>query len=713
MKNEVKNLMESFLKNNAYNIPIKFINKRECVDKYNYAHRVDKLRRSLIGEKDCSHVNNYLLKTDIAFLNSYKKFEKILTNKYFNPYKYYELSEYYIKSDTFSDLDKIFTFKNNPELKQNIALKGEKGSGKTALINCWLNENHDILEGNKIFWVRCDGHKLYRLWLQYFNKFRKGTSGDYSGAVTIDEYLSIQFVYVFCKYCMSDDRDFINKILNEIKDNNVTYNYPSSRRSTLKTEKRKLYDEIVNTRNSIIKTEKEKGDYYSYAFDHIMVVATTSSHKWEKRKWIALSDALQLFFRNNGYWILKIVDGVDNIHINEISSKPYYESMLDLSFNFLRRSPQKNQLHFMAMRERTLYECLTRPPMPDTMGYSDVYEIKHKVSCFKKILKARNNFAKTKFGDTGLFSEICKNVCKNIPDNVNLFHHNNVRTFLYNKLSLISQVYYRIKQLGGATPNIKHHVKYLQKRNKFLNGRLFLSTIDEWYKMNSEIGLYCINLFYFNIETYSCLCSYEWQGLCKTRILQLLSIYQKLTSEQLILFLNKALEYDLKLIEQNISDLKAYGMIDTKFDGYIYLTISEKGNSYLEKSYTDLDTLYYFAIDTPLPSYFFENNLINCHNNKFRNRTNYPYSVISTTLSFLSYLIYINDIENDKFCCNFDKINNMFKCPLMKLTLPFFEKEPLENILANYYRLIDSRKDAEDQVELAYISDFLGVIKYH
>ena len=114
---------------------------------------------------------------------------------------------------------------------------------------------------------------------------------------------------------MDEDRGFIQEILKNIYENSILYNYPSSRRSSKKTEEKSLYEQILLTREDILNAEHNKEENYSYAYDHIMIVATTSSHKWEKRKWIALSEALQMFFKNNGYWILKIVDGVDNIHI--------------------------------------------------------------------------------------------------------------------------------------------------------------------------------------------------------------------------------------------------------------------------------------------------------------------------------------------------------------------------------------------------------------
>ncbi len=79
-------------------------------------------------------------------------------------------------------------YKNNPRLKHNIVFIGDKGSGKTAMQNCWLNEHNDVLEQNKIFWVRCDGHKLYELWLNSAEIIeKKKQEGDLNGYLCGDE----------------------------------------------------------------------------------------------------------------------------------------------------------------------------------------------------------------------------------------------------------------------------------------------------------------------------------------------------------------------------------------------------------------------------------------------------------------------------------------------------------------------------------------------
>ena len=188
---------------------------------YVYPCEVETLRSHLLGESEVVKVEDHFLRTDTDFLKNHELFKSLIENGYFNPYKHYRLCEYFIITKTFDDLNILYTFHDEPVLKRNIVHVGEKGSGKTALQNCWLKENNKTLEEKGIFWVRCDGHKLYRLWLNHKESLKEGidnTSKDSSvpiqgeRLVNIEEYLDIQLIYVFAKYCLSEDRDFLNYI---------------------------------------------------------------------------------------------------------------------------------------------------------------------------------------------------------------------------------------------------------------------------------------------------------------------------------------------------------------------------------------------------------------------------------------------------------------------------------------------------------------------
>lgn len=200
---------------------------------YTYAHSDVRVRKELLGEDGICHIDPYLRENDGEFLSKHQDFVNMVDNGDFNPYKEYNLNKYYVKSGTFKKLDIVFSFKAQPNIKQNIIHIGEKGSGKTALQNCWLCENNEKLETNGIFWIRCDGHKLYRLWLNYYEALRaKDQSPDIARLVTLDKYLDIQLLYVFSKYCFSEDRHFFRSMIEKIEAQRPKYHYPVSRHDT-------------------------------------------------------------------------------------------------------------------------------------------------------------------------------------------------------------------------------------------------------------------------------------------------------------------------------------------------------------------------------------------------------------------------------------------------------------------------------------------------
>lgn len=442
---------------------------------YIYPCEQEFILRNLEGEDNVTNVEDYLLNNDKDFLNKHVRFRSIIDNEYLNPYKKYRLLEYYVKTDTFNKLDILFDFKNYPDLKRNIVLVGEKGSGKTALQNCWLYENNNKLENNNIFWVRCDGHKLYKQWLGYLED--DGLMERYQNIdikeklVTIEEYLDIQLLYVFSKYCVSQNRQFFIKIVSDLERDRPQFDCPTSRKIENETCKIDLYNYIKSLSSIIIKEEiGSNNPQFSYAFDRVMKISF-STRQLEKRKWIACSQAFQNFLKKNGYWILRIVDGIDNLHINDESSRVYYNYMLIQAVRFSKSRPIDNHIHLMAIRERTYVDISAHYPiLRQTREYHiNDHKITSDVACFKMVSLKRHEYAVNNgyFKSGELYENIAAEVIKSLKTNDGKFYHNNTRSFLYNRASLIASVYYRLKQLKHET-NIGSHVKILENRNRFL-----------------------------------------------------------------------------------------------------------------------------------------------------------------------------------------------------------------------------------------------------
>jgi len=676
--------------------------------RYLYPIHDEVLRGLIEGQDGVQKIEEYIENHNEDFLNLIEEYKDIIGNGYFNPYKPYRLAKYYEKSESFEKLEKIFKYKINPRIKKNIIHVGDKGSGKTAMQNCWLNEHNDPLEKENIFWVRCDGHKLYQLWLDCFDiieKKRKEEEED--RLVVIQDYLDLQLLYVFAKYCMNEKRPFFKKMLYSIKDVDVQFDYPMGKWDKNVTESRNLYKTILKIRNTIIKEESEKIKIkhgYSYLIDEVMRKSFIS-HQREKRRWLAVSHKLQNLLTQNEFWFLKIVDGVDNVHINEKRTVPYYERMIRECHKFISERPPENEIRFLSLRERTLID-IGRIPITNTAPNPiGIRKIQHIPSCLKKISCKRYEYFKNSFDQQSLFGKIYSHVVSSIEPHINDLHHNNTRTFLYNKASLIMQVYYRVKQLGGNTSTIKSNIELLDSRNRFLNGRLFLDTFNDFTEeMNSELGLCCMNIFFFNIEEYPCNNPDQWYGLCKTRILQFLNNYSSIKEEALVEVLNLGIGYPKELVISDINDLRAFGMIDTKLDDGLVYVINEKGRIYLERSYSNIDTIYYFALDSPLPVHFIEQGYINSHENKLSRRTNFPYACISSAVSFMKYVNNINSIESRKLNRNKQKLSKFNLTLPLQLQLPWSDRKI-------YRQLIESgvvQINASDRINLDNINIYIN-----
>ena len=513
-------------------------------------------------------------------------------------------------------------------------------------------------------------------------------------------------LYVFSKYCCKENREFFTNILEGIKNANYTVYIPNSTKLLSSTIPANLYSSIKDIEATIDKVESNKSSEYSYAFDHVMK-HSVDTRQLEKRKWLAISDSLQKYFNVNGIKILKMVDGIDNIDINSERSVDWYEHMVQNAHEFIRYRPRENQLHFIAVRERTNIDIKEHSPIQeDTNDYIFYqYEIKNKCADFKEIIHRRVDFATSSLKHSNsLFWSIAKECIINIDENCSLTHHNNVRSFLYNKATLIAQVYYRIRQLKSDKHHISKRIEMLEIRNKYLNGRLFLRTKNEWSSLNKEMGLCCMNIFYFDSELYQC--TNSWHGLVKTRILQLLIENTNIKHSLLNKYLISVFEYPDKLIESSIKDLRAFGMIDSKFNDHLYYEITPKGRLHLSSSYSNIDTLYYFALDTALPKSFVEHGLINSHNNKYYKRTDYPFSALSTVTTFILFLLCISKIEDERLKSNLEMAQSL-NIRFTDINLPLFktEEKTSEFIYSMNYVITSA-----DKRGLVKMNDFLDKI---
>ncbi len=763
-------------------------------DTYCYPHKERSIYNKLIGENDVSKTKDYFVKTETGFFAEYKYLKKLFVNLEFNPYssKPYEPSCYYEKSNIFSDINVLFDYKHNPITRQNILVVGERGCGKTALINNWLNQHHKQLDQENIFWVRCDGEKLYNFWIRdvdflkepldldtthlnnlanlhmkqgnyekaellykrllgitekFFGKehtsvgkllnklanvyLRQGKHNEaepialralgitekyfdknhstYGKFINLQEYFDLRFVYIFSKF-HSSKNDFFKRILSLMERISPTYQYPVGRHEINKTTTRRIIDGIRDLKETIDQYEKEGDKDFDYSY--IVMRTSIASVGREKRRWLNLSKALQRFFTDNDIWLFKIADGVDNIKVGEESSRLYYNHMLNEIYRFNYYRPNQKQIHLMALRGTTYSDACKGPQV--SKDNIDILPLKSNQLPLKKIWDLRLEFIRPDLKSNSIFM-ICAEMIKRMSVNSELPYNYSVRDFLHNKLSLILLVYYRYKQLGSnpSLQKIGDIAESFENRNLFLNGRLYLNTYEESGIVKNENGICYVNLFYFNLDTYN---EQEqglhWQGLCGTRILQILIHHKIFAKTKLKQYLFRVFGYDKKIINDTIKQLSYYRMIDTSCcSKYINLTITKKGEQFLNSVYTDVIFLYYFALDTPLPRKLIDKKLIVAHENKLNKTTDFPYTVVCTAITFISFLISINEIEKKKLSSSMTKKNQTISMPKEIFTLPFLDKVNFDMLWRSITRQIDSANNKDTESIYNYLDELtrLGI----
>lgn len=674
----------------------------------------DDISNNLKGEHKVETIKSYLLKS--AMFDVYKLYEKVdkcFGNYSVNPHKEYPPLDFFVKNQAIiKEFDTIIQFFEN-DISVSIFHVGNSGSGKTITQNCWLHTNNNLLEKKKIFWIRCDGQKLYELWAKYNDQ-----SYDKDKHIGIREYLDIQLLYVFAKYSDDPKRQLFSQIIEEIKQSDIKYAIPDTKKA-LAFRDRNFIEALEEEIEKIKAVESSKPEGWSYAVDEIMLNSQMTVNYYQKSKlrWISLSRTLQDFLRKNGYKILKILDGLDNIDIATQSDEEFYKRMLIQAYEITTKKRERNVIYFLAMRDKTYEEFKhSYSIQTDTMEhYLDKFKIDHEPPCFKEIseerrkyIKQNNEFTETHTTDDNTrFIKIVESIIQfeRIGDKtLNQSYHGDVRTFLYNRLSLCLQVFYRWKQLGRKDyDDYSKIIHLLKKRNKFLNGRFYLdSRYSPDYKRNK--GEYCYNIFYSDTqgEVNENVTFGNNDSMCSLRILQMLK--DKLINnnyEDIINNCNDLFGYNRQHIDRSLTLLKKYGLIDTTYiarNGKILFEISRKGIEIIREIFTNIDILYYLSLDTYLPKFFFTEKLLRSHINqlpinlKHGVLTNFISASTLSSLFFLSFVVIKQEDELEKLektgRFSRDTLNDSF-------ALIYEEKSKKEKLITKLLSTLDAATENE------------------
>lgn len=670
-RDERKNIIAKAIKcfKGILSNPLAFFSQDELAyAKFVYPVNNDTIRRSLLGESSTNKLVDYFTISKNNFMDDYYRYADLLVNGELNPRKPYRLRKYYVKNLSHGNLDVLIDNVDKTGYPRNWILIGEKGSGKTATQNCWLHKRDKMMNRKGVIWVRCDAHKLYRLWLDIkLDDKHKFSTEHAQNLLSVQDYLNIQFVYVMAKYVYLDYlpailrnqiSEVFERLIFDINKSNLTFNFPMGI-NTPDSVLKEVADILMIYHKTIWIYEKDKPNgKVSYAFEQVMRGSMVGTIQREKRRWLSLSYAIQKFAIENGYYVLLMVDGIDNVQISDRRTALYYDFMVNDVRNFIRLVTPASMIKFAVMRGDS-YNDVMRGPLSSSGTSLETKPsiIKQDTPLFRDVLLKRHKFFNRKNSqvtddDDSEFSTINSIILANIGMNVNEMHHNNVRAFLHNKLSLTLLVYYRCLQKGRKAGNCVDTVKLLDIRNKYLNGRLFLNTYEDYYSMIDDPGQCCLNPFYFNIREFPVQNIEDWPGLCTTRILQLLKNAENIgiNSSDVEFILFNSFNYPKQLIEISIANLRTTDMIDVKAgnDDGLYYTISLKGVYHLEHVYSDFDALYYFALDSAVPDVFVEKKFFSAHSNKLHANSNYIYSSVITAVSFIAFICFVAKKEGER-----------------------------------------------------------------
>ncbi|MBU1800360.1 MAG: hypothetical protein KKF21_18460 [Bacteroidetes bacterium] len=691
--------------------------------------------------RDFSNIDEYLdslNKREMNFYNSFMK--KILPSDSMNPHiKPYPPRDYFVDKieerylTHIDELNNLLKYNNSNLLnliefcreRDGILHIGEKGSGKTFSQNVWLYENKEILKKNKIFWVRLDASKLVDIWQE---------SADYQNAnlTTTEEYFLGQLVYVFSKHFIDEfpgSNELFVEIAKKLK-NSVTNEIPKSALETKSATNDSIlpYDLFTYKANkkgitTIIDYLKElerqiaTDEYYfdgekgrkeincrphmdrGFLLEKVLLDSqnfANDRYKGSKIEWVILGEILKNFILANDYYILYIVDGIDNVNYLHNKSRNYIDRILRhlYSFPLKRRTSHPNEMVIISLRDTT-YESLKKlkneSKYIDVLRYKDIetfYRIRQDSAGIQKLAfdKRVKHVLRIKKCDDCYMQKVMELMLSfhNIPDESRW--NANIRCFMHNHLTLAKLITFRYYFADQPTNfDIQEQINTFEDINFLLNGELFVN--EQTCTPISNKGHNLFNLFGY-IEKDSNQPSY----FIYTRLLQLILKKPNIFEVELYDVFEK-LKYQRVDIDICLDKLISEGLIKSTYSPDVRekqkFLISSKGKFALNIFYSNLDYLYYSCLNTALPESFLDKIKVSPYNytkSPIKKRF-YPINSLMAGVSFLILLTQLNNYD-PKFRNIGEKDSNLFQLPIDFSKL----SESIEKMIDTCYKDSDYNK---------------------
>ena len=377
--------------------------------------------------------------------------------------------------------------------------------------------------------------------------------------------------------------------------------------------------------------------------------------------WLRVSKFVQDTLLSNDYKILKIVDGIDNIIIQDTTKdRNFYENKVEEIRDIVARGNTFNVFYFISLRSDSFIEIENKIKS---------YESNSVVESIPKYIIYRHQNASESLGDiisrrydacinlnpkltgTSLYDQILHFIFKEYKRDFSnrVINFNNIRAILRHYLFISLHVLFDFRRTRKKfdKDRCKKIIDRVFDEVFFLRTKLYIKTeettgdkFDYKYKVFP-------NIFYTHHR------SDKWTGLCRLRILQLLNS-NNLSKEDIA---NKlSVIYPIEYTKKKIENLLGYNLIESDFDEKIKKIIyktTDKGNYLLEIVRSNLNILYYMCLDTPLPTKFVneENDFsagsylsVFSRTGVLKN-TGYGNSIIKSVLTFVLFVKSIHDLE--------------------------------------------------------------------
>jgi hypothetical protein len=594
-----------------------------CNCAYNYPF----LRKKLAHD-DFLKPRHYLDREDMAFQDCLDLYKETAVSATFSPHNTDHNTPYFVPNETLLDLDQYLRLRTDNSWRyQHVVYIGPKGSGKTSMQNHWLSINRQNLERNNILYLRCDAQRLFDSWSLIKSS---DTNIETDRMPSIEDYFDFQLLAVLAWEMHKNG--LAERILNQLKAEEITFPYKEARaeESDQRIPKPTHWYITEHVHNTINRDPQK-----DYLVENLFL--DKKSRRREFFRWQECASSVKQYLKDKNTKLLLILDGVDNLHLNTKAGIDMYSILIPQLSKFVLRRGPSNELRVAVMRERTWIDVQLKDA--NTVGCDTSVEpeiIHHKPPETSKVAESRIQWM-VQMNMSGDCVDTLKATLRSLPPGEIL--HYNMRTLIVNSATLAEQIRFRWHQLGKDTDMAKQAMQ-LMKRNLFLNGCFYLETQKTFTSRNREKGLPYINPFWIDDQFIQSK-SQPSNLLLRIRMLEML--YKASLPHSLLEgFLVSGFGYSLDVVTQVIQDARAFGWIDSRRDetqdSNIIYDISATGVYLLTDLLNDIDILYMLALDTPLPTSFFEQGLVAVHANHVHQRSGYIGAALVTVLSFLLWL---------------------------------------------------------------------------